>query len=66
MSSDPKITIAVYIIIAVVFVAVVTYMILYNRSVKSSKSDFIDKGEMAASNQDKSADSKSNSGRPTT
>lgn len=66
MSSDPRITTFVYILIAVVFVAVVAYMIFYNRSVKSSKTDFINRGDMTPSNQ--SPDESSNkpgSGRPT-
>ncbi len=54
MSGHPTLTTTVYIVIAVVFLAVVAYMIFYNRSVKSSKTDVIDKGEMASSNVDPS------------
>lgn len=64
MSSHPTLTTAVYILIVVVFCSAIAYMFLYNRRVKSSKTDFINKGEMAASN-DKSADStRGSSDRP--
>lgn len=66
MSGHPTLTTAVYITIAVVFLAAIVYMILYNRSVKSSKTDFINKGAMAARNDNPSnpgSTSKESSGR---
>ncbi len=52
MSGHPTLTTAVYIIIAVVFLAVVAYMILYNRSVRSKQETLNEKGRMPISKQE--------------
>lgn len=52
MSSDPKITTAVYILIAVAFIAAVTYMILYNRGVRRKEAAMEAKGSKPASTQE--------------
>lgn len=52
MSGHPVLTTTVYVIIAVVFVAVVLYMILYNRSVKAKQVTLEREGHLPVSPQE--------------
>ena len=52
MSGHPTLTTTVYILIAVIFVAVIAYMILYNRSVRSKQATLNEKGRMPISKQE--------------
>lgn len=52
MSGHPTLTTTVYIIIGVVFLAVIAYMILYNRSVRSKQETLNEKGRMPISKQE--------------
>ncbi len=65
MSGHPTLTTAVYILIVVAFCSAIAYMIFYNRRVKASKTDYINKGQMASGTRTPS-DPNVGSGRPGT
>ncbi len=52
MSMHPTLTTAVYIIIAVVFISVVTYMILYTRGMKAKQAALNEKGRPPVSKEE--------------
>ena len=52
MSMHPTLTTAVYVLIAVVFVSIVTYMILYSRGLKAKQATLNQKGRMPVSKEE--------------
>ena len=52
MSMHPTLTTAVYILIAVVFVSVLTYMFLYTRGLRSKQATLDQKGRLPASREE--------------
>ncbi len=52
MAMHPVLTTTVYILIAVIFVSVVTYMILYTRGLKTKQTTLNEKGRMPASREE--------------
>jgi hypothetical protein len=52
MSMHPTLTTTVYVIIAVVFVAVLTYMFLYTRGLRSKQATLDEKGRLPVTKEE--------------
>jgi len=52
MSMHPTLTTTVYVIIAVIFVSVITYMILYTRGLHTKKAALDEMGRLPASREE--------------